>query len=521
MALHWLLEIDYHDGFTLRLSTEGVTVATAAGDVLTYDPGILSDLDGVAAGDDSVAVQIEIPLGVDLLQLEHSAARLYLWDSAEVYERAELYCQGLVSGVEYGAADDPIEFSISRSEDDVPPMPDPQAAIVDGETWPVDSGLEVKDSYNGIAYPIVYGYPGGKRNSATTGTLAVVPVGLAQFLSTDFNDSLLVIADQPLQAGTASSEVYLANFGSDPYTFSTLPWRYKADLLGRMVTVADFATDHPFMPGGKDSSAEFYAGFTPAKGGGRATDAYAVVLDVLRRFGGSRPVDYGAMVGIEPLLSRYAVDTWINDPTTAWDWLDSVLLPLLPVQWVQGRAGVYLAPDRVFASASDVTRAINVDDGEAERRSPVRIDGSALENEITIQFWRSREGGYFGRRILTAQSGNLSQPWWATSTDERVIAHPLAASSQARYGLHRGPPVMIDWTWDALTVQLIGQDLIERRAFPSETVVYWFPNPVQTGDVLSITDSEMGWADRLVIVYRPPVRTIDGWTATLRLVPLT
>jgi hypothetical protein len=149
------------------------------------------------------------------------------------------------------------------------------------------------------------------------------------------------------------------------------------------------------------------------------------------------------------------------------------------------------------------------------------VDGSRLENEVVCHFWRNREDQWWGRRILTAQDRNLSSPWWASGADERIVGHPLAAESQARYGLHRGVPHEIDWTWDALTVGLVGQDYLERRAFPTETVTYWFADEVHVGDVLTLTDSELEWSARLVIVARPPVRVADGWVAQLRVVPRT
>lgn len=518
---HWLVEVDVHDGAPIRLGHVDLEVTTAAGDVLVFAEGILSELDGTAPGDDNVTLQVLPPPGVDVLELEHSPVRVYLWREGDTWEEAALYVEGLVSGLEYAAPDDPVELSVSRQEDDLPPMPDSLAAIVDGETWPVTGGFEVRPDSNGLFYPVIYGFPGGQRNSTSSGTIAVVPVGLAQWSTGLVGLVYLAIADQPLVAGTTSSEVAIANYGESPYVFSDLTWKVVTDLLGRSITVADFSADSSARPSNKETAAEFYVGFSPAGGGGRARDAYAVVLDVLRRWGGSRPVDYGAMTRVEELLSRYAVDTWVNASTDAWSWLDDTLLHQLPVQWVQGRKGLYLAPDRYFAELTDVRRSVDVDEGEAERRSPVRVDGSRLENEVVCHFWRNREDQWWGRRILTAQDENLSSPWWASGADERIVGHPLAAESQARYGLHRGVPHEIDWTWDALTVGLVGQDYLERRAFPVKTVTYWFPDLVEVGDVLLLTDSELGWAARLVIVARPPVRVADGWVAQLRVVPRT
>jgi len=514
---HWLLDIEL-GGQTVRLAETDLEVTSALG-VLRYDAGLLGELDAIARGDEPT-ITMFLPAGVDPLRFEHSHGILRLWREDQALEEASVYAEGVVTDLEYGATDDPVQCVIAPYTEDAPQIPDAQAVVVDGETWPITAGEVVVEEHAGMYYPVIYGYPGERYGvTTTTGTTYVVPVPLAQHNATDFNDTLLVIADQPLKAGTSGNTVGVANFGSDPFTLTTQSWRYVADLTGRLVTVADFSADHSAQVGNNASQAEFYAGFSRAGGGGRCSDAYAVIVDVLQRWGGARHIDYQAMTGIEALLSRYRVDTWINEPTTAQEWLDSVLLPLLPVRWAQGRAGMYLAPDPYFATALDVRRAIDIGQRDGERRSPVRVNGRALANEVAVVFWRSRTSGHWGRRILTAQSENLSKPWFQTGADERIIAHPLAAASQARYGLHRAPELEVDWTWDAGTALLVAQDQLERRALPIETVAYWLADEVDQGDVLAVTDTELGWVERLAVVSEAPLWVGDGWTATLRLVP--
>ncbi len=242
-AFHWLVEVDIHDGAPIRLAHVDLEVTTAGGDTLVFAEGVLSELDGTAPGDENVSLQLLLPAGTDLLELEHSPVRVYLWAEGDTWEEAVLYVEGLVSGLEYAAPTDPVELSVSRREDDLPPMPDSQAAITDGETWPVTGGFEVRPDSNGLFYPVIYGFPGGQRNSTSTATLAVVPVGLAQWSTGLVGLTYLAIADQPLVAGTSTSEVAVANYGPSPYVFTDLTWKVVTDLLGRSITVADFSAD--------------------------------------------------------------------------------------------------------------------------------------------------------------------------------------------------------------------------------------------------------------------------------------
>lgn len=521
MTAHWLVEIDLSGGRTLRLASADLEVLDNRGAEHIYAWGVIEDPDGVAPGDDGIELVLALPAGIlsDPLLLEQSPIRLARWTEGTVLESATVYATGRIGGLEYAGTSDPVSLEIELDAEHEPQVPDMSARVDDGVTLPITgSGTAVVSGHEGHYYPIVYGFPG----YGPTGGRQVVPAPFGQYLAADFNDTFVVLSEGDLLAGTSANTVGLLNYGSTPNTTGTQSWRVITDNLGQRLTIADFTLDSTQVPNAANApSAKWYAKYSPEGGGGRYRDAYSVIVDLLRRWGGSTRIDWGMMAGVEGVIAGYQVDTWINGATTARGWIDDVLLPDLPVVWRQGRQGWYLTWDRRWATALDAIGRLDAGALDCDRRSPIKVDSKGLTNEVHARFWRTVSGSWWGTRTITATDGHLTQPWFITGNDTRVLGHPLAAASQAAYGVRSGTPLDLDWTWDLPTVLQVLHDRLERDAFPRRSVTYWLPEPtLAAAEVVLLTDPELGLVSQVAIVAEPPFVVAGGGAMySLRLVP--
>lgn len=521
---YWLLEIDRPHG-TLRLAVEPLEVDTAAGDTLVFDGGLVEAPDSLAVGDDAVPVMVQLPaeVMVDPVALELSPVRLFRWVGG-LYETAVLFAEGRARSVEYAAPEEPIMFSIIADVEGDAPMPDPSAVVEDGVTWPLDGaggGTVVPEEHVGIPYPVIYGFPGWYSSQGSEKVAEVVPMGLGQLRPAGLSETYVVVAHEPLLPGTVDNHYHLMNRTGPVLESYIEEWQIIRDNLGRSITVSDFTSAHSHYPNDPEEAGQWYGGFAPDGGGGIYRDAYAVICDVLRKWSTSVRVDWSAMARSEAILSRYNVDTWINAPTKCWKWLNDTLLPYLPVVVTQGPRGRHITPMPTWATDADVRLELDADRGDCDRRSPVSVDSAELVNEITARYWRLPTGSYLASRTFTAQDGILGGNYLFIGGDDRVFAHPLAAQSQSRFGIRPGAPLDVDWTWDPATVLRVMEDRLNVQAFPLVRVRYYVHGgELQQGDVVKITDSEIGLTNRLGIVQEAPLQEPEGQVVRLRVVPV-
>lgn len=507
----WLVELEL-DGRVYRWSTEALQVETADGEVLDYAAG-LSPLE-LGQGDEDVAVEVVDP-SVDWPQLalhaEGGRTLVLRWLEGTAYESAEVFAVGRAAEIEYGEDVEPVVWSVRTDALDLGrQLPDPLARV-DASTWPITGGYTTPTNSAGVVYPIVFGNPGDDGAAVPQ---SVMPVQQAQWGASEAL-SYFVVCEDPT---ASAASVWLRD--EQTAVADNEPTAVVSDLLGRRVLAVEAGT---LNPGAVDDLVRIYAGFKASTGGGVARSAYDVVVYLLRKYGAATSVDWERLTEIRDWIGPFNVDTWINDVVESpWDWLESVLLPDLPVRIATSTRGRYLVPLVYRVDPTQVIRSLSIDDGEATRESPVATSWGAV-NEFVAYYRRLTTDAWKGRVVLTGSADrlpslpSLSAPAATATEPVQVLGSGLCLASQARYGIRQGQALEVDWTWDTATVARVLAWQAERDALPARTVTYLVDegDRIRESDQLEVMDSRVG-INEIGIVAEPPLVSDDGVRITVR-----
>lgn len=511
--LHWLLDL-YLEGRVYRWSISPLEID---GDHV-YRGG-LGDVQA-EVGTQSVTVQVTDP-SVRWTQLAQHAqgarATLRRWLEGTVYDAAVVVASGSIVGVDWDRDDAPVSLALGASTSATlgNPLPDPLART--GElTWPqASTGSTLGDI--GAPYPILFGYPG--YEGATT--YAIMPVPLAQYDVTR-SDTVVIVSEDP---DAQLTSVLLRNDALAAE--ATQSCRRVSDLLGKQVMVADFGTSSVGYPFSATATRQLFVGFAPSTGGGVARSAYDVITYLLRRWGPDT-VEWRRLGEVRALLELYQVDSWIDasvpDP---WTWIESVLLPDLPVAVRVGATGLrYLSPRYWTPSEDRVIADLNVDEQEIAPAGRITLERPGPTNEFIADFREDRAGVYRARVIATGGDGTdlgvvPSTAPGATSTQSvTLLRSARCIDSRSRYGPVRSPPQEVDWTWDEGTVIRVLEDRIAREAIPALLTQYALGERIrhrfQENDVIRITDTDRGLTDAVAVISEPPLVGSERTIITVR-----
>ena len=135
-----------------------------------------------------------------------------------------------------------------------------------------------------------------------------------------------------------------------------------------------------------------------------------------------------------------------------------------------------------------------------------------MQNEIVVDYGIYDVGAVY-RVIASAAVGG------PRGDDERYVANTACALSQSRYGVVSAGCSSSPGTWDRPTAVAVAHTLAERLALRSRLVSAFVPDGrgLDTGDVVLVTDDEVGLADEVAIVVEPPVVRRTGADVTFRL----
>ncbi len=491
----WLLDLVV-GGHTYRFATEGVEVEDASGLSFEYaeglaEPGLsYGSLYGV--GDASVTVSV-LAEAVDwaLLVAEGHAldrcpAILRRWYPGRVLERARVALRGLTDGPSYGAMGEPLELSIVRSvRDQCRTFPRAQD-VIDRFTWPIAGG-EIPENSEGACYPMIIGCPGGTERDTP---IPVVPVPVPEFTAGGLSSNRVV------WLGGHATQVRLRWAGGDMLYDFDLAAGDVADLLGRTVQYA--------LTGDSDEEGEYLIGFRDddVYGGGiRWRDALlrgagSVIEWVLTTYYAG-PVDRGRVALARSYLDQWKIDTFVNSPVNAWDWLSREVLPVLPVEMREGDAGVYPAILRYDLTRRDAVAHLDATPGtgRVSRASSVTLVADIV-NEITVDFRPVDIAGakWLNRTILTGDYGyTIADYQPGDAQDTRVIRDLTCTESLRRYGV-RPQRVQLSSVWDTTTAGLVARHIAAKRAWPRRAIQYaggpWLEE-IDVGSCVTLTDPEL------------------------------
>lgn len=511
--MHWLLEIVV-EGRTYRWSVDRIEVDATH----IYRPG-LSDLE-VEDGAERIAIQVQDARAAWTSlapRMQGARAVLRRWLAGTTYDEALVVLAGALVEVEYDTDDQPMRCKIDSDSELVVGLPVPDAFSRAGAlTWPVTGTL----GDEGVAYPVIFGFPGYE---GTATPYPVVPVALAQWSATRA-DTLAIVSEDPDLDLTGCRIRNDVTVGEADQTVAG-----KVDLLGKGVRAATFADSATGYPATATDARSLFAGFHPDTGGGPRS-AWEVVTYLCRRWAPDT-LEWDRAAEVEELLSAYLVDTWIDQPMSdAWTWLESVLLPDLPVVVRIGPTGRRYLVGRDWTPSGARVVAELTTGRHLEAASTVRTETPGPTNEFTADYREDRAGVYRARVVVTggvsarelASSVPLTaEPGSTSSQSVTVIRSGICADSRARFGLRRARGVqVIDWTWDEGTVLRVLEDRVAREAIPALVTRYAVVDrmrfDLREGDTVRITDDERGWTSKLATIVAPPRLAADRTTITLR-----
>ena len=515
----WLLEIQIGDAW-MRFSDaprDGAPSAVPGVGATRYAGGMDFNgevPDGIDPFGDSpdekrVEVTLDPPPGKTWAELAEAgiplaAGRglLSLWVEGE--DDLMVFVDGVVKEPAYAGGGEPATFTLAEETDDDAGTFPPALARVTTTTWP-----NTTDKADGEPYPWVIGEPGD-------GVIFTAP---APFV--DSVNNYLLIACGEVDA--ANVVVLNETTGSS----ATVAVQQQSDGLGNVVSYVDITAAGI----GIDVDASYFTSWGGPNGGGMLNPDGSLMVgfgDVLRwmlSFSRKR-IDRGRLAAALPFLNGFRMDTVIAaDPESRfapWDWIADHVLPLVPVSVRSGPDGIYPAVFRWDATASDAAveiQATTADFGarggvvHAERVSDVTwTPRGKVANELALSFAHDPVGDAFsGRRTLTGDPARAS-------VDPVATMNLYCHNSRNSYRGPNGEPLTIvkeeetEVVWDRGTVASILAWWARRYALQARLVQYEVAADVvcnvEPGDVVLLSDAEMGWTRRVFVVE------VQTWTDT-------
>ena len=230
---------------------------------------------------------------------------------------------------------------------------------------------------------------------------------------------------------------------------------------------------------------------------------------------GGQEIDYFAWGSVLPFLNTYKLAGYVTDQNmSAIEFLESEIIPLLPISVVQGTNGMKPVLD-MFATGVKPTAIASIQANAeffSESGMQRRGDTSNLVNDFTLKYaYNAHQGSYQGLQRITGDE---------TITNRTVTLNSSAVQSFAKYG-SRSKTMETTFVTDIDTAALICFDKIRNNCFPATFMQYncnsrygW----LEIGDIVSLSDDNFSLSDKLIQVVEK-VWTGTSWQFTLKLSP--
>ena len=504
----WLVDLTI-GGRVVRVTTApGQISITAATGTAVYVPGLAPlSIPRTAGRLRSVALELTVtPPDFAELQargqrLDFGSAIVRRWYGGQTLEQATVAISGRIGDVEYGDPMEPLSCTVFPDANDAGLVPSPSMRV-DPATWPVRSSPYTTDqNIAGVAYPIVIGQPGGVTVPGVTDT----PASPALLVETatpavEYWSSRWLIAGHKVNAATVTLYDISGN------TSGTATVVTSADALGLPVSYvqADSVSGYAVHA----IAGHEYGVSWPTAGGALDDDGSAlrgankVISWLLRKW--TRPgfrFDVGRQAAQSGALDAYLLDFAITSPTDPVAWIRQHLLPILPIEEVEGPDGLYFRAIRVAPRAADVVGHIDCSpDGPVTRASRLASRSTAVANRITLDYAMGGPQRRHLRRIIA--DGTQAAPADPALTDDRAVPLWLAEWSQTLFGV-RDLEVSTAVITDDSTAGAVLAWLLRRYAVPRRTLQVVGDvtlDRYSVGDVVTVTASDLYLTSVLAIV---------------------
>jgi len=485
--LVWLVRLEWA-ARVVYLAPQQVTANDPeTGQPVTWRPGVEDfaweeslDLFSLSPASRSLTLTIrphwlDVPaLIADRQDLHQCTARVYRYIRGG---RSLLYFSGRVRDYSYGPKGSPVELAIDANPWDDSGELCPETARVDSDTWP-----GAAEKTDGEMYPIVIGQPGAISGSQS---VQAVP-GFA----VDSSNKYILIAGHAV----AASQVTLHQNGSDEVG----PIDHVSDGRGRLVAVAD--VNNHFAGITYHSKDVYRTSWTEGPGlvqeGGTAVrTAGQVIRWAVRQ--STAPWDLVSVDVAARLLEGYQIDTSIVcDPAQhlrPWDWLAAQILPLLPVS-VHGTArglGLHVWP----LGEDPIASLVRGREGVYRVGRVQSEDRTRLLTESALRYAYDADHNLYAERVAAV----------SRSEDQANGGgvHRALQAGRARYGVGVAEAQTSDAIYSAATAGAVVGWRAQLYGLPSWSVSYELDQAwgwLRLGDQITITDSEIGWTNRIAVI---------------------
>jgi hypothetical protein len=504
-----LLTLDVN-GRTFRFTdaSERVTATNSGGVSHTFEPGldplvtssgVLSSV-GVRVAAGAVAGVSWARLVARGHHLERARATLQRWRTGETLDRARVLIAGHLTGVSYGSAFEPLTGTIERLLTESGTVP-PRAWVIDDTTWPVTALHTVDPAVVGAQGAMVLGTPIG----------AIVPAYMADFRASTPGTCKVVFAYHRVEATSVTLH------DVDGEWSATRTVKEVQDNLGRVVSYVDF-DGLAYAP---EEGREYRIAFDQAAGAGLLSGGVGLtgageIIEYLLRFHADAVIDWARLSAQIPALNAYKLGVVLTEPRATWDVVRGIV-DLLPFEWAESEAGLYLAPWNLDTTAGRSRGHVDCSPGGGiERATPVQMLGGSVFNRFAISY---RPDGRNLKPSLTALLGPEPAPGEAaTLTDARYRRDLRCTVSRGLYGDRPMAPASTEIVHETATAQLILGSWALRSALPRrgfEIVGGLELDRFEAEDSITVTASDIEITAEPAIIK---AKAIDGDRVRLTLV---
>jgi hypothetical protein len=501
-SVEFLLSIRFA-GRDFYFSTRPRVLLDERGEPIQYDGGLEANwTDALNLFNESptlLAVPLALFFPADIAELIaagydlwRGTGELSLWIEGRPYEDRVILIDGSMVDPSYGAAGEPVKFSLEANGFQDTGITHTPTQKVTRETWtsPAPSALD-------LYYPIVFGTPGVYKESDGTAATTYGSPALV------VNDGVLggtltaLIAGHEVQASTVTA----TNISVDPIVSGVLSVAKTTDLLGQTVSTVDISTL------GYNAGNEIWITWDQPSGGGlwneRRTDARTGAGELIQFFIrlSTLKFDVGIWRSVgRPLDQAFNFSGYIDEAVRPWKYLEQNFFPLLPISVFSTASGVACVVWRKDAQKSDAIGTITAGGG-VFRVGPVQYEKQDLANDIRLSFALDAEDG---RQIRTVGVIGDREPDPATERD--LFSTEYSRASFFRYG-PAAASIKTDIIYETATAINVLQWNHRLRALPYRVVKYRVPirlGFLRRGDLVLVADPEIYLAD-----YLGFVRNID------------
>ena len=382
----------------------------------------------------------------------------------------------------------------------------PTQRVITGFTW--DDPIDSENAY----YPIVFGTPG--LYSDLTGAPLSEPASPALVVE-DLGGFTYraVIAAHEVEAPTVALWNNAKNLGF-PATVSL-----GTDNLGQPVSLAEFPAPAPLYDPGDELVVVWDAGgglwndrrTAPRTGAGELI-TYFLRLSTLE-------TDAGTWRSLSPELDQqFKFSGYVDEPCSAWDYIEDNILPLLPVSVFSTGEGVSVAYWRREAIEADIVGTVSTGGGVA-RVGPITYEKQDILNDIRLNYALSLKDRQY--KVMNGVVGDR-EAFPAEEVGRVLFSSSFSRASYLSFGTH-ADSLTSDIIYETATATNVLEWLHRAHAFPHRVAKYDVPirlGFLRRGNLVLLQDPEVhlehvcfvrdiAWLDgrprlSLVIIEDPP-----------------